>query len=413
MPGGSPARKLPQHRPERSPGSEKKRVSQLEGGKIARPVKSRLKLFSIRLGIDMTFFFLVIVLVIIGVIMMYSASYPAALRYEDKSYFYLEKQAIFAAVGIAVMIGISYFDYHHLHLLAPVFYVVALLLLIIVLFMPGNPKRWIPLGSFGFQASEVAKFALILGIADWSSKHFREMHTFKKGVLPCVLMYAIYAALLVLEPHYSGVVIVTLLAAVMMFVGGIRKRYFVIAGAMIIGAIILLVVTDKLGYAMQRLDGWGQALTYTTQEMWDNTYQTRNSLYAIGSGGVWGLGLGQSRQKFMYIPEAQNDFVFAVVCEELGLVGAVLILCLFILLVWRGITISMRAKDPFGSMLGTGLSAQIGIQAILNILVITDWLPNTGISLPFFSYGGTSLIILMAQMGIVLSISRTSNLEKV
>ena len=226
-------------------------------------------------------------------------------------------------------------------------------------------------------------------------------------------MYAIYAALLVLEPHYSGVVIVTLLAAVMMFVGGIRKRYFVIAGAMIIGAIILLVVTDKLGYAMQRLDGWGQALTYTTQEMWDNTYQTRNSLYAIGSGGVWGLGLGQSRQKFMYIPEAQNDFVFAVVCEELGLVGAVLILCLFILLVWRGITISMRAKDPFGSMLGTGLSAQIGIQAILNILVITDWLPNTGISLPFFSYGGTSLIILMAQMGIVLSISRTSNLEKV
>ena len=194
---------------------------------------------------------------------------------------------------------------------------------------------------------------------------------------------------------------------------GIRKRYFFIAGLLIVGAVLILVVTDKLGYAMQRLDGWGQALTYTTQEMWDNTYQTRNSLYAIGSGGVWGLGLGQSRQKFMYIPEAQNDFVFAVVCEELGLVGAVLILGLFILLVWRGITISMRAKDPFGSMLGTGLSAQIGIQAILNILVITDWLPNTGISLPFFSYGGTSLIILMAQMGIVLSISRTSNLEKV
>ncbi len=410
--GSSPARKLPQHRPEPSPQRNRDQVTEIEGGKKNKTVKNRLKLFSIRLGIDMTFLFLVVVLVIIGVIMMYSASYPAALRYEDKSYYYLEKQAIFAAVGIAVMIGISYFDYHHLHLLAPVFYVVALLLLVIVLFMPGNPKRWISIGDFGFQASEIAKFALILGIADWSSKHFREMHTFKKGVLPCVMMYVLYAVLLLLEPHYSGIVIITLLAAIMMYIGGIRKRYFLIAGILIAAALVLLIVTNKLGYAMERLDGWGQALTYKDQDMWDKTYQTRNSLYAIGSGGIWGLGLGQSRQKFMYIPEAQNDFVFAVVCEELGLVGAVLILGVFILLVWRGITISMRAKDPFGSMLGTGLSAQIGIQAILNILVITDWLPNTGISLPFFSYGGTSLIILMAQMGIVLSISRTSNLEK-
>ena len=164
---------------------------------------------------------------------------------------------------------------------------------------------------------------------------------------------------------------------------------------------------------MQRLDGWGMALTYVNEDLWQDTYQTRNSLYAIGSGGIWGLGLGQSRQKYMYIPEVQNDFVFAVVCEELGLIGAVLILLLFVLLVWRGITISKRAKDPFGAMLGIGLSAQIGLQTILNILVITDWMPNTGISLPFFSYGGSSLIMLMAQMGIVLSISRTSNLEKV
>ncbi len=409
----SPARKLPPHRPSPSPSRKERSVTEIRGGKNARAAKNKLKLFSIRLGIDMTFLFLVIVLVIIGVIMMYSASYPAALRYESESTYYLYKQAIFAAVGVAVMISISYFDYHHLHILAPILYVVGLLLLVGVLFMPGDPKRWIKLGDFSFQASEVAKFALILEIADWSSKHFRDMHTFKTGVLPCVVMYAIYAALLVAEPHYSGVVIITLLAAVMMFLGGVRKRYFVIAGALIVGAILILIVTDKLGYAMQRLDGWGQALVYVNDDLWQDTYQTRNSLYAIGSGGIWGLGLGQSRQKFMYIPEAQNDFVFAVVCEELGLVGAVLILGLFVLLVWRGITISMRAKDPFGSMLGTGLSAQIGIQAILNILVITDWLPNTGISLPFFSYGGTSLIMLMAQMGIVLSISRTSNLEKV
>ena len=408
----SPARKLPAHRPQptRNKSTEPKLVS---GGKGLKNVKSKLKLFSIRLGMDMTFLFLVVILVIIGIIMMYSASYPSALRYDDDSQNYLYKQSIFAIVGFAAMIGISYFDYHHFHLLAPFIYLVGLVLLGVVLAMPGDPKRWIRLGDFSIQASEVAKFALILALADWSSKHFREMHTFKTGVLPCILMLGVYIGLLVLEPHYSGIVILTILAAVMMFIGGVRKRYFVIAGALIAAVIIILLVTDKLGYAMQRLDGWGQALIYTNEDMWQLTYQTRNSLYAIGSGGVWGLGLGQSRQKFMYIPEAQNDFVFAIVCEELGLVGAVLILCLFILLVWRGITISMRAKDPFGSMLGTGLSAQIGIQAILNILVITDWLPNTGISLPFFSYGGSSLIMLMAQMGIVLSISRTSNLEKV
>ena len=209
-------------------------------------------------------------------------------------------------------------------------------------------------------------------------------------------------------------VIMLILGAIMMFIGGVRKRYFIIAGIAVALLIAGLLVTGKLGYAMQRLDGWGQALNCSPgEDLYDTTYQTRNSIYAIGSGGIWGLGLGQSRQKYMYIPEAQNDFVFAVVCEELGLVGAILILLLFIFLVWRGITISMGANDPFGSMLGTGLSAQIGIQAILNILVITDWLPNTGISLPFFSYGGTSLVMLMAQMGIVLSISRSSNLDKV
>ena len=410
----APARKLPQ-RPEPSPQQKENGniVKEIKGGRKGQAKKNKLKLFSIRLGVDLIFFFLVIILVIIGLIMMYSASYPAALRYENSSTFYLFKQGAFAAVGVALMIFISYFDYHHLHIVAPLLYFGGLLLLILVLLMPGYPKRWISLGQFGFQASELAKFALILELAYWSSKHFRDMHTFKTGVLPGLIMYVAYAALLAAEPHYSGIVIITLLAAVMMYIGGVRKRYFLIAAAALGLILLILIVTDKLGYAMQRLDGWGQALTYVNEDLWQHTYQTRNSLYAIGSGGIWGLGLGQSRQKFMYIPEAQNDFVFAVVCEELGLVGAVIILSLFILLVWRGITISKRAKDPFGSMLGAGLSAQIGIQTILNILVITDWLPNTGISLPFFSYGGTSLLMIMAQMGIILSISRTSNLEKV
>ena len=408
----SPARKLPS-RPQSSEEKREAELKDLPGGRGLKKVKNRIRLFSVRLGMDMMFLFFVMVLVIIGIIMMYSASYPSALRYEDNSQKYLISQSIFAVVGFVIMIAISYFDYHHLHFLAPFIYLIGLGLLVVVLASPGDPKRWINLGSFGFQASEVAKFALILALADWSSKHFRDMHTFKIGVLPPVIMLVLYVFFLALEPHYSGIVIMLLLSAVMMFIGGVRIRYFIIAGVLCALAIGYLVVTNQLGYAMQRLDGWGQALTYTTEDMWQQTYQTRNSLYAIGSGGVWGLGLGQSRQKYMYIPEAQNDFVFAVVCEELGLTGAILIMLLFVLLVWRGITISMRANDPFGSMLGTGLSAQIGIQAILNILVITDWLPNTGISLPFFSYGGTSLIMLLAQMGIVLSISRTSNLEKV
>ena len=175
--------------------------------------------------------------------------------------------------------------------------------------------------------------------------------------------------------------------------------------------IVLAALTGKLGYFMERMDGWGMALNPTDDLYWA-TYQTRNSIYAIGSGGFWGLGLGMSRQKYLYIPEVQNDFVFAVVCEELGFLGAAIVLFLFGLLVYRGIKISINAKDRFGSLLGIGLSAQIGIQVILNVLVITDGMPNTGISLPFFSYGGTSLVMLLAQMGIILSISRTSNLEK-
>ena len=189
-------------------------------------------------------------------------------------------------------------------------------------------------------------------------------------------------------------------------------KYLIIGFVLLIIAVLGAWVTGILTYAMQRMDGWGQALIYTTEEMWQTTWQTRNSLYAIGSGGMFGLGLGQSRQKYLYLPEPQNDFIFAIVCEELGFVGAIIILLIFALLVWRGITLSLRSKDRFGKLLGIGLSSQIGVQVILNILVITDWLPNTGISLPFFSYGGSSLIMLLMQMGLILSISRTANIEK-
>ncbi|MEE1282926.1 MAG: FtsW/RodA/SpoVE family cell cycle protein, partial [Acutalibacteraceae bacterium] len=193
----------------------------------------------------------------------------------------------------------------------------------------------------------------------------------------------------------------------------VKIRWFLLGIALVVLAFGVLYITDSLQYAMERLDGWGMALEKDlSADMQATVWQTMNSLYAIGSGGLTGLGLGQSREKYLYLPEPQNDFVFAVVVEELGLIGGIIILAFFALFVWRGIMISLRAKDRFGMFLGVGLVSQVGLQVVLNILVITDTLPNTGISLPFFSYGGSSLVMLLAQMGIVLSISRNSNINK-
>ena len=408
---GAPARKLPNPAPVPTRRPQTGTAGQ---STVLRKVKKRLKWFSVRRGMDMTFLFLVLVLLIIGLIMMFSASYPSSYEETGKSLAYLQRQALYAVIGLAAMTFFSYFDYHHLHTFAVFVLIVAVGALVYVLVVPSNGvKRWISVGSsFTIQASEIAKFAVVLFLAHWGSLHFKKMDTFRYGVLVPALLMGLVGFLLLEEPHYSGIVIIGALVLLMMFISGVKMRYFIIIFAVIAVAVLGLAVTGNLGYAMTRLDGWGQALIYTADDLWQTTYQTRNSLYAIGSGGFWGLGLGQSRQKYLYIPEVQNDFVFAVVCEELGFIGAAIILCLFALLVWRGITISMRAQDKFGSLLGIGLSAQIGLQVILNIMVITDWLPNTGISLPFFSFGGSSLIMLLAQMGIILSISRTSNLEK-
>ncbi len=374
--------------------------------KVHRPLLER------GMGLDLPFLLLVLVLVIIGMIMMFSASYPSAYYKLNDSYFYVRRQLIYAVIGLAAMIGISFFNYNKLHKVAPLILGFAYLTLVVVLFLPGNVHRWIEVGPINIQASEIMKFALILFFAHWGSLYYDKMQYAKYSVLPGILIFGSTAALLLLEPHYSGIVITAILTVVMLYIGGMRVQYLIAGGILLLVAIFGAWVTGVLTYAMQRMDGWGQALVYTTEEMWQTTWQTRNSLYSIGSGGLFGLGLGQSRQKYLYLPEPQNDFIFAIVCEELGFIGAFIILLIFALLVWRGITLSLRSKDRFGRLLGIGLSSQIGIQVILNILVITDWLPNTGISLPFFSYGGSSLIMLLMQMGLILSISRTANIEK-
>lgn len=383
--------------------------------RASRKKKHRFKLFSVRDGMDMPFFFLVLTLLVIGIVMMFSASYAFAYYTTESSYYFLIRQAIFAVIGVGLMILVSFFDYHHFHRLAIIVVGVAYLLLIIVLFLPSvnGVHRWIDLGIVSFQPSEVLKFAIILFYAHWASIYYEKMDTLKYGVLPALVVGIPGILLLVLEPHFSCIVIVVLLLAIMMWISGVKVRWFVIGIALVVLAFGVLYITDSLQYAMERLDGWGMALEEDlSSEMQATVWQTMNSLYAIGSGGLTGLGLGQSREKYLYLPEPQNDFVFAVVVEELGLIGGIVILAFFALFVWRGIMISLRAKDRFGMFLGVGLVSQVGLQVILNILVITDTLPNTGISLPFFSYGGTSLVVLLIQMGIVLSISRSSNINK-
>lgn len=376
-------------------------------------IQNKLKIFSVRSGLDLPLFFITIVLLIIGLVMLFSASAPNAYYFKNgDSYYFIKSQLIWAVLGVVSMISISYLDYHHLRKLALPILILSYLLLILVLFMPvrNGVHRWIQLGPVGFQPSEITKFAIVLAFAHLISLNFKRMGTFKYGVLPYALILGATAFLLYLEPHISCLIIIVLLAGGMLYIGGIKLRWFGLVLAAALAAVAYLVLfTDKLTYANGRVQGW---LDPFSQNSGVDTWQTRQGLYAIGSGGLFGLGIGQSRQKHLFIPEPYNDFIFSVVCEELGFIRSALILVLFAMLVWRGIVISMRAKDRFGSLLGIGLVAQIGIQVILNIFVVTNTMPNTGISLPFFSYGGTSLVMLLTQIGIVLSISRTSKIEK-
>ncbi len=371
------------------------------------------KLFSTKSEMDIPFLFLVLTILVIGLVTMFSASYPNAYYlHGGDSFHFIRNQLIFAIFGIISMFAVSKVDYNHFHKWAIPLLGMSFLLLLAVLAMPpiNGVHRWIQLGSFSFQASEITKFAIIVSFAHFINLNFHRMGTFKYGILPYLIILAPTIILLALEPHISCSVIVVLLAAGMLFIGGIKLKWFgMVLGAIASALLYLVLFTDKLTYANNRISGW---LNPFAPGAGVDTWQTRQGLYAIGSGGLWGLGLGNSRQKYLYIPEPQNDFIFSVVCEELGFIGAVIILLLFALLVWRGMIISIRAKDKFGSLLGIGLTAQVGLQVVLNIAVVTNTIPNTGISLPFFSYGGTSLLMLLAQMGIILSISRSSRIEK-
>lgn len=376
--------------------------------------KGLFKLFSTS-GFDMPFFILLILVLAVGLVCLFSASF-AYSYYQNggDSYYYIKRQLIWAAIGIGVMFIASFVDYHVLQRFAFPIMFVAWGLLVLVLLLPRiqNVHRWIRIAGIQFQPSEVAKFAIILLFAYLIARHQESIKTLTHGYLPLMGILGVTCALVFVEPHLSGTMLLVAIGLVMMFIGGVRSTYLLLTLG--IGLLAAGVLVGVLGYEQDRIQVWLNPLeVYNSTTVFesgqtgrDAAWQTVQSLYAIGSGGLMGEGLGNSRQKHSFLPEPQNDFIFAIVCEELGFIGALLIIVLFALLVWRGFYIGMRARDKFGSMLAIGLTAQVGIQVVFNLAVVTNTFPNTGISLPFFSYGGTSLVMLLAQMGVILSISR-------
>ena len=361
---------------------------------------------------DVTFFSFVMILLTIGLVMLFSASYAYSYEYYNNSYRFILKQASLGAFGVILMLLISRIDYHIIRKFSVVIYVGTLVLLGILLAIPPmvkgmNVKRWMIIGPINFQPSEIAKFGIILLFSSVIAANYKQMGNIKFVAILLGLL-ALTCGLVAAEPHLSATILIFLIGIVIMIIGGLKFRYIMAGAALGAGAVVFAIATKMISYGSDRIKYW--------LDPWldpkGKGFQTIQSLLAIGSGGILGRGIGQSRQKYLWVPEPHNDFIFSIVCEELGLVGALVIIVLFALLIWRGFHIAMRAPDKFGSLLAIGLTFQVGLQAMLNIFVVTNTIPNTGIGLPFFSYGGTSLVILLAEMGIVLAISRTANVEK-
>ena len=372
-----------------------------------RKTQKKRKLF-IKGKMDLTFLFLLITILTIGLIMLFSASYVYAYTHYGNNYFFIAKQATFAVVGVGIMLFVSKIDYHFFRKFAIPFYIGVVVLLVIMLILPPmvsgtSVKRWFSVGPINFQPSELGKFAVILLLSHLIAANQQLMKKVTFGILFLGGLVGLVCVLVVLEPHLSATVLIFLIGAVMMVVGGIQLRW-VFGGLGVVAVAAVVVLSGVVEYAKDRITFWLNPWSAPVGE----GYQTIQSLLSIGSGGLLGRGLGQSRQKYLWVPEPHNDFIFAIVCEELGLIGALIIIALFAFLMWRGFVIAIKAPDRFGSMLALGLTFQVGLQMALNVLVVTNTIPNTGISLPFFSYGGTSLLILLFEMGIILSVSRSS-----
>lgn len=350
--------------------------------------------------------------------MLFSASYPYAYqKYNGDSYYFFKRQLFFAVLGVIVMIVVSKINYKWIKIIEKPLFVVTIFLLVLVLFYHVNLedrsedfKRWIPLGPITLQPSDIAKFSLVLTLSAYIAKYRKYMQRLTYGVLFPGLIIGLFCVLIYLENHLSCTVLMFMIGITLMFCGGTRWQWFV-GGLCVVGAVAFVIIKnpDVLpSYQADRIRAW----TDKTFQPLGLRWQTNNSLYAIGSGGFFGVGLGNSKQKYLYVSEPQNDFIFSIVCEELGFLGALVILALFALLFWRGIKIAQRCDDKYAALVVIGIVSQVAIQTLFNVLVVTDTFPNTGIALPFFSYGGTALLMLCFEMGVVLSVSRKVNTKK-
>ena len=368
-------------------------------------------------SVDFTLVITVLLLLSLGLVMVLSASSPTALQKYDKSYYFFIRQLIFAVLGLFGMYFVSKIDYRIYQKFYKHAWVLSAILLTIVLVLGTDShgaKRWIDLGFTTFQPSELVKFFMIIFYGGILVKDRDELGKFWKGLVKHVLFLAPIIGLLLLEPHVSTSMVIIITCCIMMIMAGCKFWQFLMSGVIAVGGIgsiatVLYAASDAFKKQFQYIVTRFITFTDPWQDATGDGWQIIQSLYAIGSGGLFGTGLGESKQKYLYLSEPHNDFIFSVLAEELGFVGCILVFVLFAVFIWRGVLIAMKAPDMFGSLVAIGITSLVGVQVIINVAVVTSSMPVTGMQLPFFSYGGTALFILLCEVGVLLSISRAGN----
>lgn len=366
-------------------------------------------------NLDFGMLITIIILLCAGIVMVASASSYYALSNYNNSNYFLVRQLFFGIIGFIFMIIISNIDYKRYKKWGYLFYIICLVLLVLVLTPLGQTrngaKRWLGFGALVFQPSEIMKIGLVIGMSTYLSLNYKKLTSFKGYIIP-ILMLLLVVIVMFMQKHLSGTIVMFVAACSIIFVSGIKvKARYIIAGIIAAAAMLAVFIFMPSGDSTEsggsfRLDRIVSFLN-PEEDIKGGNWQAAQSLYAIGSGGIFGRGLGQSRQKYLWLPEAQNDFIFSVLGEELGLVGAVTVLALFSFFIYRGYRIAITARDMYGSLLATGITSAFALQILVNIAVVTCTVPVTGMPLPFFSYGGTALFINLCAMGILLNISRT------
>ncbi|MFI3227271.1 MAG: putative lipid II flippase FtsW [Clostridia bacterium] len=352
---------------------------------------------------DSQIFVLTLLLVLIGLIMLFSASYAQAFDEYSNPYHYVLRQGVFAVAGVVAMYFISFVDYKWMHLLAIPLYVASVILLAMVLLFGvsvNEAQRWLNIAGIQFQPSEIAKTAIILLFSSLAIKNQKYIKEFFRGLVPYLMLIAVIAVFTLAQPHLSATVIITLTGIIIIYVAGANFLQLIVIGSLGVAAGCGFIFTNA--YALTRIKVWLDPFSDYLNKGW----QGSQSFITIGSGGLFGVGFGQGRQKHLYLPEPSNDFIFPVICEELGFIGALAIILLFGVFVLRGFVIAVNARDKFGMLLAVGITSKVAIQTIINLFVVTGLMPITGASLPFFSYGGTALLIQLCEIGVLINISR-------